>query len=116
MLPDKNSGWTLTLNVQDKEIIDLAAYRESDVFFTTELGFSEGRVDSCRPWNIYVPIVGSKSWIDPKVEQPALIVKVTSSNAAPHERKIRLHIASTYPTGFRYAGFEFVDGVVEDRS
>jgi hypothetical protein len=82
---------------------------KNEVYFNTERGFSEGTVDSCRPSNIYVTIVGSKPVTNPKVKQPVLIVKVTYSNATPRERKIGLRIDSTYPTGFRYVGSGFVE-------
>lgn len=77
MLPDKNSGYTVTLNVKDHEYIDFCAIavdEQQGLLITTEQGFSEGTIESCR-------IVPNN--------RPEFVIRVTSSTAAPCERKIR---------------------------
>jgi hypothetical protein len=87
MLPDKNSGYTLTLNVQDKEYIDLCAVSHDgqNCLITTERGFSEETVDSYRRLPLSLL---QKDFV--------ITVRITSSTAAPRKRRFRfLQTATT---------------------
>jgi hypothetical protein len=81
LVPYANSGYTLTLNVNDREFVDLCAISD-DVnqprVIPLEYGYTQGRIDSCTPL--------------PPVDMD-ITVRVTSSNAKPTERSVRLHTA-----------------------
>jgi hypothetical protein len=79
MVSNASSGYTLTLNVEDREFIDLCAVSE-DInqprVIPLEYGYSRGRIYSCTTL------------------QPGdldITVRVTSSNARSTERRVRLH-------------------------
>lgn len=78
MIPYANSGYTLTLNVNDREFVDLCAISD-DVnrprIIPLEYGYGD-RIDYCTPLPSGV--------LD-------ITVRVTSSNARPTERRVRLH-------------------------
>lgn len=81
LVPYANSGYTLTLNVNDKEFVDLCAISD-DVnqprVIPLEYGYTQGRIDSCT--------------LLPPVDMD-IAVRITSSNAKPTERSVRLHTA-----------------------
>jgi hypothetical protein len=81
MVPYANSVYTPTLNVNDRDFVDLCAISDDanqsrDI--PLERGYSENRIDSCTP----LP----PGNLD-------ITVRVTSSNASPTERRVRLYDA-----------------------
>jgi hypothetical protein len=77
MLPDDNTAYSLTLNVNVIEYVDLCAISVDGLtrVVTLEYGYRKGTVGSCR---ILPP--GNRN----------LVVRVTSSNAQPAARTVRL--------------------------
>jgi hypothetical protein len=80
LIPDNNVGYTLTLNVQDNEFADLCCIRDDGQLgiIPTEQGYIQKRFDA------YVPLEDRWGIIN---------VRITSSNAGPLERTVRLHTA-----------------------
>jgi len=81
LLPDKNSGFTIIINAEDKEFVDLCAIRETNEYriIPPEQGYVfEDEVN-------YVTMLTSDQGV---VE---LTLRITSSNAKPIERKVKLH-------------------------
>jgi hypothetical protein len=80
MLPDNNSAHTITLNVRDREFVDLCAISDDETLtriVSLEHGYSKGTVESCTILPIRDPL--------------ELTVRVTSSNTQPNERRISLY-------------------------
>lgn len=81
ILPDKNSGFTIIINVEDKEFLDLCAIRETNEYriIPPEQGYVfRDEVD-------YVTMLTSDQGVG------ELTLRITSSNAKPIERKVKLH-------------------------
>lgn len=96
MLPDRNSGYTVTLNVQDSEFVDLCAIREDGKqrILPLERGYTEGAVDLC-------------TTLPNDINE--LAVRVTSSNAEPTERKVRLYNVINHFPGYYGRIVEFIE-------
>jgi hypothetical protein len=78
MLPDNTNAFTIILNVNDREFVDLCAISEDGQtrLVTLECGYRKGTVESCtslQPHDLEIN------------------VRITSSNARPTERRVRLH-------------------------
>lgn len=95
MLPDKNAGYMIILNVDDNEFLDLCAINNiGNRIITNEHGFTIGRVDSCMS-------VGNQN-ID-------ATIRITSSNAKECRRKIRIHNVSNHFPHEPFRIVEFLD-------
>ena len=81
LLPDRNSGFTIVLNVEDKEFVDLCAIR------------SDGRFRIIPPEQGYVNEYENEyaERLSPEVGEINLTLRITSSNAKPVTRTLRLH-------------------------
>lgn len=82
MLPDSTTPYSLTLNVDIPEYVDLCAIeacgRRTRVV-TNEHGYRNRTIKSCRPFD--------------KPDRHVIIVRVASSNAKPAERRLILRTA-----------------------
>jgi hypothetical protein len=83
MLPDNDTGYTLTLNVDIPEYVDLCAISNDTKtrIITLERGYREGTIESCMilpPGNYEITL------------------RITSSNGRPAARKIRIHDTFTH--------------------
>ena len=79
MVPNVNNGNTITLNVGDREFVDLCAVSDElnqPRVIPLENGY-QARVDTC-------------SRIQPDAGDLDITIRITSSNAAPNERRARL--------------------------
>jgi hypothetical protein len=96
MLPDMNAGYTVTLNVKDKEYVDLCAIdvNGTNRVATLEYGYTKGTVDSCVPLGNQI------------IEAT---IKITSSNASVSRRKIRIHNVPNHFRGEPNRIVEFLD-------
>lgn len=83
LLPDRNSGFTITLNVEDKEFVDFCAIR------------SDGRFRIIPPEQGYVNDYENEyaERLPPEAGEIELTLRITSSNARRVERALRLHPA-----------------------
>jgi hypothetical protein len=83
MLPDNDTAYTLTLNVDIPEYVDLCAISNDPKtrVITLERGYREGTVESCStlPSGDY-----------------EITLRVTSSNGRPAARTIRIHDTFTH--------------------
>lgn len=81
LLADKNSGFTIIINVKDREFVDLCAIREDNAFriIPPEQGYVIEYEDD------YATQVSSDEGM---IE---LTLRITSSNAKPIEIKVKLH-------------------------
>lgn len=80
MIPNVNNGNTITLNVGDREFVDLCAVSDElnqPRVIPLENGY-QGRVDTC-----------TRLW--PEGGDTDIIVRITSSNADPTDRRARLY-------------------------
>lgn len=83
MLTDNDTGYTLTLNVDIPEYVDLCAISNDTKtrIITLERGYREGTIESCMtlpPGNYEITL------------------RITSSNGRPAARKIRIHDTFTH--------------------
>ena len=78
MLPDETKVYTVTLNVDDIEYVDLYAVTQDGLrcVIPTEVGYSKGRIAHCR-----LVVQGFEE----------IPLRITSSNAKPADKKIRIH-------------------------
>jgi hypothetical protein len=83
MLPNNDTTYTLALNVDIPEYVDLCAISNDAKtrVITLERGYREGTVESCKT-------------IPPGDYE--ITLKVTSSNGRPAERRIRIHETYTH--------------------
>ena len=81
LLPDRNSGFTIILNVEDKEFVDLCAIR------------SDGRFRIIPPEQGYVNDYENEytERLTPEAGEIDLTLRITSSNARPVKSTLRLH-------------------------
>ena len=81
LLPDRNSGFTIKLNVEDKEFVDLCAIR------------SDGRFRIIPPEQGYLNKYENEyaERLSPEAGELQLTLRITSSNARSVERTLRLH-------------------------
>lgn len=95
MLPDNLTAYSLILNVNIPEYVDLCAISEYGMIrvITLEHGFKEKKVGSCR--------------ILPQGNHE-ITVRVASSNAQPAARKIKLHDRKDYFPGEYNRFVEFI--------
>jgi hypothetical protein len=88
LFPDKNSGYTLTLNVRDKEFVDFCAI--SEVEHTRIIPPEQGFINEFE--NEYANRLG------PNTGDLDLVIRISSSNAKPVERQVTLHADfNTFP-------------------
>jgi hypothetical protein len=79
MLPDSTPAYSLTLNVNIPEYVDLCAIEACGTrrhLLTPEYGYTKETIKSCRPFT--------------RPDRQVIIVRVTSSNAEPAERSLVL--------------------------
>lgn len=88
LLPDKNSGYTISLNVKDKEFVDFCAISEVD--HTRIIPAEQGYI------NDFEDEYAER--LRPDAGELDLVIRISSSNAKPVERRVRLHANfNTFP-------------------
>ena len=96
MIPDMNSGYTLTLNVQDSEFIDLCAVSQKSIrVIPSERGYGTQHYEPIRS--------------DLESKDLDLTLRITSSNTRPTERRLRIYaMVDHFPTYYSKV-VEFID-------
>lgn len=81
LLPDRNSGYTIILNINDREFVDLCAISGIDHvrIFPPERGYE----------NEFDTEYASRLW--PSAGEFDITLRISSSNAKSTERRVRLH-------------------------
>jgi hypothetical protein len=97
LIPNKDSGYTITLNVDDREFVDLCCISDDG---QTRIIPPEHGYSIVKRFDDYVPLEQKWGYIT---------VRITSSNAKPVERKVKLHTTVDHFTKQRGRIVEFLD-------
>jgi hypothetical protein len=103
LLPDRNGGFTITLNVKDREFVDLCAIRD------------DGRFRIIPPEQGYVNDYENEyaERLTPTAGGAELTLRITSSNAKPVQRMLRLHSTVDHFPNQHGRIVEFIEDVDE---
>jgi hypothetical protein len=103
LIPDNDIGYTLTLNVQDREFVDLCSISDN------------GQIRIIPPEHGYTKNQRYDAYVHLPPERTSITVRITSSTAKPTEREVRLYTVVNHFPNDRGRIVEFPQSIISQR-